>query len=102
MKTLNLHTSACLVCRYYQPTGRRGGMCRLLSAPVRGSWKACSLALPPFAPSWEGIERMWQNDQQKLKEAFPVSSSLSCSGVEPSVAKKSSTTEKSAADIVLV
>lgn len=102
MKTLNLHTSACLVCRYYQPTGRRGGMCRLLSAPVRGSWKACSLGLPPFAPSWEGIERMWQNDQQTLKETLPVSSSLGCSGVEPSVAKKSSTTEKSAADIVLV
>jgi len=102
MKTLNLHTSACLVCRYYQPTGRRGGMCRLLNAPVRGSWKACSLALPPFAPSWEGIERIWQNEQPMLKEKLSISSSLGCSDSERSVAKRVSTTEKSAADVVLV
>ena len=102
MKTLNLHTSACLVCRYYQPTGRRGGMCRLLSAPVRGSWKACSLGLPPFAPSWEGIERIWQNDQPILKETLTVSSTFDGSESEHSVAKMVSNTEKSAADIVLV
>lgn len=56
MKTLNNVTSACRSCRYYQPEGRRGGLCQQLSAPVRGSWKACSLALPPFAPSWETLE----------------------------------------------
>ncbi|NEP09056.1 MAG: hypothetical protein F6J92_24725 [Symploca sp. SIO1A3] len=102
MKTFNSRTSACLVCRYYQPTGRRGGMCRLLSAPVRGSWKACSLGLPPFAPSWEGIERIWQNDQPALKGTLPTSSSFSCSNSERSVVKRVSTTEKSAAEIVMV
>ncbi|WP_162182944.1 hypothetical protein [Neosynechococcus sphagnicola] len=43
----------CRHCRYYTPEGRRGGQCQQLSAPVSGGWKACSLAIPPFAPSWE-------------------------------------------------
>lgn len=58
MKTLNDSTSACRCCRYYQPEGRRGGACEQLGVPVRGSWKACSLAMPPFAPSWETLEGM--------------------------------------------
>jgi hypothetical protein len=28
----------------------------LLNAPVRGGWKSCALAMPPFAPSWEYVE----------------------------------------------
>lgn len=64
MKTPNCLTSACRYCRFYQPEGRRGGHCQQLGAPVRGSWKACSLAIPPFAPSWETLEAMmiWQQE----------------------------------------
>jgi hypothetical protein len=58
MKTPNALTSACRYCRYFQPEGRRGGLCQQLGAPVRGEWKACALALPPFAPSWEVLEEM--------------------------------------------
>ena len=52
MKTVNSMASACRHCRYYSPEGRRGGHCQQLNAPVRGTWKACSLAIPQFAPSW--------------------------------------------------
>ena len=33
-------------------------MCQLLGVPVQGSWKACTLAIPSFAPSWEELEKM--------------------------------------------
>lgn len=65
MKTTNFITSACRACRFYRPEGRRGGSCQQLGVPVRGSWKACSLAIPPFAPSWESLEGLidWQTDK---------------------------------------
>lgn len=56
MKTINFLASACRYCRHYQPQGRRGGMCQLLGVGVQGSWKACALAIPAFAPSLEGLE----------------------------------------------
>lgn len=28
----------------------------MLGVPVQSTWKACSLAFPPFAPSWEHFE----------------------------------------------
>lgn len=56
MKTINFLASACRYCRHYQPQGRRGGTCQLLGVGVQGSWKACALALPAFAPSLEGLE----------------------------------------------
>ncbi len=59
MKEIKQLTSACRYCRYYQPEGRRGGTCNRLGAPVLSHWKACSLALPPFAPSWESLENAW-------------------------------------------
>ncbi|QSJ15352.1 hypothetical protein JYQ62_26370 [Nostoc sp. UHCC 0702] len=59
MKPINFLTSACRYCRHYKPEGRRGGMCQQLGGPVQASWKACSLALPPFAPSWESLEDAW-------------------------------------------
>ncbi|MDJ0736695.1 MAG: hypothetical protein QNJ47_21960 [Nostocaceae cyanobacterium] len=59
MKQIKSFTSACRYCRYYKPEGRRGGMCQQLGAPVQGNWAACSLALPPFAPSWEQLEEVW-------------------------------------------
>ncbi|MEH2249826.1 hypothetical protein [Nostoc sp.] len=67
MKPIKFLTSACKYCRHYQPEGRRGGMCQLLGAPVQATWKACSLALPPFAPSWETLEDAWS-----LPDAAPV------------------------------
>lgn len=66
MKQIKFLTSACKYCRYYQPEGRRGGVCQQLGAPVRGSWKACSLALPPFAPSWESLEDVWSLPESGL------------------------------------
>jgi len=59
MKPIKLLASACRYCRHYQPEGRRGGMCQQLGAPLQATWKACSLALPPFAPSWETLEDAW-------------------------------------------
>jgi len=38
----------CRLCRYYQPTGRRGGICQLLSVSVKGSWDACAVAESSF------------------------------------------------------
>jgi hypothetical protein len=59
MKSNKYMTSACRYCRYFNPQGRRGGVCSTLNAPVRGSWKACSLAIPAFVPSWESLEDAW-------------------------------------------
>lgn len=49
-------TSKCKFCRHYKMQRGAVGHCQLLGAPVRGGWKSCSLALPPFAPSWEQVE----------------------------------------------
>ncbi|TAE53889.1 MAG: hypothetical protein EAZ76_13650 [Nostocales cyanobacterium] len=59
MKPIHPLTSACRYCRHYQPEGRRGGLCHQFSAPVQSGWKACSLAVPAFAPSWESLEDAW-------------------------------------------
>ncbi|MEO1374828.1 MAG: hypothetical protein AAFW70_11005 [Cyanobacteria bacterium J06635_10] len=67
MKSIQTFTSACRNCRFFDPIGRRGGVCQQLGAPVRGSWKACSLAVAPFAPSWETLEDAWS-----LPDATPV------------------------------
>ena len=72
MKPIKFLTSACRYCRHYKPEGRRGGLCQQLGAPVLGSWKACSFALPPFAPSWESLEDVWS-----LPNATPVLASSS-------------------------
>lgn len=79
MTTLNFATSACRCCRYFQPEGRRGGMCQQLSVPVRGSWKACSLALSPFEPAWGRIEAIWRHDPLGIKESLAVNCSLTVS-----------------------
>jgi hypothetical protein len=67
MKSIKSLTSTCRYCRHYQPEGRRGGMCQQLGALVQANWKACSLVLPPFAPSWETLEDAWS-----LPDATPV------------------------------
>ncbi|MBV8884239.1 MAG: hypothetical protein JO235_09620 [Chroococcidiopsidaceae cyanobacterium CP_BM_RX_35] len=43
------YPSTCRYCRFYKPEGRRGGHCQQIEALVHGSWRACTLALPPFA-----------------------------------------------------
>ncbi|MGK7914903.1 MAG: hypothetical protein AB4038_05065 [Prochloraceae cyanobacterium] len=55
MKTTNFLTSTCRYCRYYKPEGRRGGTCHRLGVPVQSNWKACALAVPPFASTWETL-----------------------------------------------
>ncbi|MEB3885901.1 hypothetical protein [Lyngbya sp. CCY1209] len=67
MKTTPILTSACRCCQHYTPEGRRGGICDQLHVPVKGSWKACPLAIPAFAPSWERVETLMQ-----LKQATPT------------------------------
>ncbi len=51
-------TSACRYCRFYHPEGLHGGACEQLNVSVRSEWKACQLALPAFANSWENAEEL--------------------------------------------
>ncbi len=88
MKTLNDFTSACRYCRYYNPEGRRGGMCQQLGVPVRGTWKACSLALPPFAPSWETLEGMMILSDKNLKIQETIASNCALGYTEPKIAEE--------------
>ena len=62
-------TLVCRHCRYYSPEGRRGGFCQKLMAGVESNWKACSLALSPFATSWENLNDtvMWN---QKIDQTI--------------------------------
>jgi hypothetical protein len=69
MKSLNCLTSSCRHCRYYVPEGRRGGHCRQLNVAVQSAWKACTLALPPFAPAWESLEGIMAWQQKALSLA---------------------------------
>jgi hypothetical protein len=48
MKPMEFEASYCSRCSHYTPEGRRGGHCGQLNVPVRGKWKACSLAVPVF------------------------------------------------------
>ncbi|MDX2097511.1 MAG: hypothetical protein SFW36_07010 [Leptolyngbyaceae cyanobacterium bins.59] len=70
MKASNSLNSSCRHCRFYVPEGRRGGTCQQLDVPVQSCWKACSLSLPPFAPSWEAMEReqFWGDEVLVLQE----------------------------------
>lgn len=102
MNPSNFPTSACRVCRFYQPEGRRGGMCQQLGVPVSASWKACSLALPPFAPSWESLEAIWQKDKIMLKESLSVHSASSSASPNYAEEKALATAEPLAADVMLV
>ena len=67
---------SCRYCRYFTPEGRRGGHCEQLGVPVESKWKACMLALPPFAPSWETLEQnvVWQSETFMLKEKLALRS----------------------------
>ena len=59
MNQMNLSTSSCRYCRFYDPEGRRGGTCQRLGVPVQGSWKACSFALHPFETTLKKLENIF-------------------------------------------
>lgn len=75
-KTLRLTTSTCRFCNYYQPEGRRGGSCSQLNVPVQSNWKACSLAISPFASPWESLEAIWRDEELMSKEIVSGNCSL--------------------------
>lgn len=77
MNTSKFPASACRYCRHYNVEGRRGGMCQQLGVPVRGGWRACSLALPPFAPSWENIDGLLHEQKLLLEETLSVNCPMS-------------------------
>lgn len=66
--------SVCRYCQSYTPEGRRGGHCQQLHVPVQSGWKACPLALAPFAPSWETIEDIINLQQRTplLQDVIPL------------------------------
>ncbi len=102
MKTLNFSTSACRVCRYYRPEGRRGGLCQQLGVPVNASWKACSLAIPAFTPSWESIKEMLENEKVVINETVSANCAGSGSKLDLPKVKTYATSEPKTADVVLV
>lgn len=69
MNEINFSTSACRYCRFYEPQGRRGGSCQMLSVSVQGSWKACAFASPPFKTTLTKLEDIFQ-----LKASFSLNS----------------------------
>ncbi|MEB3178407.1 MAG: hypothetical protein VKL59_05105 [Nostocaceae cyanobacterium] len=81
METGNSLSSCCRYCRYYSPEGRRGGTCGQLGVPVQASWKACCLALPPFAASWEGLEHILNLPDKE--PVFDVAHPLNCAVESP-------------------
>ena len=44
-----LNFSYCHLCKYYQITGRRSGVCNKLNVLVKGNWSSCSLGKFPFS-----------------------------------------------------
>jgi hypothetical protein len=102
MKQMKSLTSACKYCRYYKLEGRRGGFCQQLGAPVLGNWKACSLALPPFAPSWENLEDVWTlpNATSVLASGLNKGALAPVAPVEQTATTSSS--EKAKAEAVLI
>lgn len=84
MSTSNCLASACgscRYCRYFTPEGRRGGHCEQLGVPVQSKWKACMLALPPFAPSWEMLEQSiaWQPETVMVQKELAFTTAWSSS-----------------------
>ncbi|MBD2126593.1 hypothetical protein NDI39_05495 [Microcoleus sp. ZQ-A2] len=68
MSKADLGQLACRHCRYYRIEGRRGGYCQLFCGRVRGIWSACSLVVPPFAPSWEALKNSTRTEPQLLQK----------------------------------
>ncbi|MBW4518360.1 MAG: hypothetical protein KME16_01335 [Scytolyngbya sp. HA4215-MV1] len=73
METSDSPVQACRNCRHFTPEGRRGGSCHLLSALVKGSWKACSMAIPAFTSDWENLEEVFNLQQGSMLAPVTVS-----------------------------
>jgi len=56
MKPMKFTASCCSRCSHYTPEGRRGGHCGQLGVPVKGKWRACSLAVPVFLTKLEDLQ----------------------------------------------
>ncbi|MCU0525456.1 MAG: hypothetical protein MUF72_11585 [Elainella sp. Prado103] len=82
MKSVNDAISTCRHCQFYRSEGRRGGFCRQLEVPVQGGWKSCSLAIAPFASTWEKLAEIkgWQvteaEPQPTIAAGFVLSTGL--------------------------
>lgn len=68
MRDFDPVVSICRHCQNYSLEGRRGGYCSQLGSLMQGSWTSCSLAIPPFAPSWESASGIKQELVQLFKE----------------------------------
>lgn len=69
---------------------------------MRGSWKACSLALPQFASSWESIEKILQDEKLILKEAICGNGSVNDSNLDLAQAQTSTPTKTLVLEAALV
>ncbi|MEL6496466.1 MAG: hypothetical protein AAFQ41_15285 [Cyanobacteria bacterium J06623_7] len=69
MNEIDISTSVCRFCRFYQPEGRRGGSCQKLDVLVQSNWQACSLASSPFETTLTKLENIFQ-----LQTAIPSNS----------------------------
>lgn len=58
MKPPNNCNSACRHCQFYNPEGRRGGLCSQLGVPVQAEWKSCHLATPAFNTEWQPLPQI--------------------------------------------
>ncbi len=72
MSNANTGNLGCRHCRYYRTEGQRGGQCQMLGVPVRGIWPACSLVVPPFAPSWEVSEQSRDGSYRDYTRQLPT------------------------------
>ncbi len=70
-------TSACRYCRFYQPDGLHRGACQQLNVSVHSDWKACQLALPAFANTWENAEELTHaNWQSQIPQTIELASEV--------------------------
>ncbi len=78
-------------------------MCQQLNVPVRGGWKACSLAIPAFATSWKNLEAIWEKEARGIKGTISVNCSLASPDNDLNEEEKFSTYAASdTADVVLL
>jgi hypothetical protein len=55
MKPNHCYISACRYCGFYNPEGRRGGICSQLNVSVKAHWKSCQFAGPAFKQDWQTL-----------------------------------------------
>lgn len=80
MTIQNCLTSACRYCRFYQPDGLHRGTCQQLNVSVQSDWKACQLALPAFANTWDSTEELKTVARQE--DLLPVQSAVTLDRIE--------------------